>query len=144
MHFILLCYFCFYLLLWPFFFSYRNFRRIKWLPKFFLKTKVLGYTRCKRLPPSTYTRFGTNCTYVGLSIQTCCVFPSFCWGSNNGVSDYRFCNVTCENASNELGALNSRFHGLQLLFCDIIVEGFRFMPLGLVRLRTFRLSTWVS
>ena len=28
--------------------------------------------------------------------------------------------------------------------CDIIAEGFRFMPLSLVRLRTFRLSTWVS
>ena len=28
--------------------------------------------------------------------------------------------------------------------CNIIAEGFRFMPLGLVRLRTFRLSTWVS
>ena len=25
-----------------------------------------------------------------------------------------------------------------------MAEGFRFMPLGLVRLRTFRLSTWVS
>ena len=29
-------------------------------------------------------------------------------------------------------------------FCNIMAEGFRFMPLGLVRLRTFRLSTWVS
>ena len=28
--------------------------------------------------------------------------------------------------------------------CTIMAEGFRFMPLGLVRLRTFRLSTWVS
>ena len=28
--------------------------------------------------------------------------------------------------------------------CNIIAEGFRFMLLGLVRLRTFRLSTWVS
>ena len=28
--------------------------------------------------------------------------------------------------------------------CNIMVEGFRFMPLGLFRLRTFRLSTWVS
>ena len=28
--------------------------------------------------------------------------------------------------------------------CYIIAEGFRFMPLSLVRLRTFRLSTWVS
>ena len=25
-----------------------------------------------------------------------------------------------------------------------VAEGFRFMPLSLVRLRTFRLSTWVS
>ena len=29
-------------------------------------------------------------------------------------------------------------------FCNIIAEGFRFMRLGLVRLRTFRLSRWVS
>ena len=28
--------------------------------------------------------------------------------------------------------------------CNVTAEGFRFMPLGLVRLRTFRLSTWVS
>ena len=28
--------------------------------------------------------------------------------------------------------------------CYIIAEGFRFMPLSLIRLRTFRLSTWVS
>ena len=28
--------------------------------------------------------------------------------------------------------------------CNIIAEGFRFMPLDLVRLRTFRLSTWVN
>ena len=28
--------------------------------------------------------------------------------------------------------------------CYIIAEGFRFMPLSLVRLRTFRLSAWVS
>ena len=28
--------------------------------------------------------------------------------------------------------------------CNIMVEGFRFVPLGLVRLRTFQLSTWVS
>ena len=28
--------------------------------------------------------------------------------------------------------------------CNIIAKGFWFMPLGLVRLRTFRLSTWVS
>ena len=31
-----------------------------------------------------------------------------------------------------------------LCICYIIAEGFRFMPLSLVRLRTFRLSTWVS
>ena len=30
------------------------------------------------------------------------------------------------------------------LECYKIAEGFRFMPLSLVRLRTFRLSTWVS
>ena len=28
--------------------------------------------------------------------------------------------------------------------CNIMAEGLRFMPLGLVRLRTFRLSTWVG
>ena len=31
-----------------------------------------------------------------------------------------------------------------LVKCNIMVEGFRFMPLGLVRLRTFRLSAWVT
>ena len=28
--------------------------------------------------------------------------------------------------------------------CNIMAEGFRFMPLGLVRLRTFRLNAWVT
>ena len=28
--------------------------------------------------------------------------------------------------------------------CNIMAEGFRFMPLGLVRLRTFQLSAWVT
>ena len=28
--------------------------------------------------------------------------------------------------------------------CNIMTKGFRFMPLGLVRLRTFRLSAWVT
>ena len=28
--------------------------------------------------------------------------------------------------------------------CNIMTEGFRFMPLGLVRLRTFRLRAWVT
>ena len=27
--------------------------------------------------------------------------------------------------------------------CNIMAAGFRFMPFGLVRLRTFRLSAWV-
>ena len=31
-----------------------------------------------------------------------------------------------------------------LSLCNIMAKGFRFMPLSLVRLRTFRLSTWVS
>ena len=35
-------------------------------------------------------------------------------------------------------------HSLGWSYCYIIAEGFRFMPLSLVRLRTFRLSTWVS
>ena len=30
------------------------------------------------------------------------------------------------------------------LHCDIMAEGFLFMLLGLVRLRTFRLSAWVT
>ena len=29
-------------------------------------------------------------------------------------------------------------------YCNVMAEGFQLMPLGLVRLRTFRLSTWVS
>ena len=28
--------------------------------------------------------------------------------------------------------------------CNIMAEGFRFMPLGLVTLRTFQLSAWVT
>ena len=28
--------------------------------------------------------------------------------------------------------------------CNVMAEGFRFMPLGLVWLRTFRLSAWVT
>ena len=28
--------------------------------------------------------------------------------------------------------------------CNIMAEGFRFMPLDVVRLRTFRLSAWVT
>ena len=28
--------------------------------------------------------------------------------------------------------------------CNIMAEGFRFMPLGLFKLRTFRLSAWVT
>ena len=40
---------------------------------------------------------------------------------------------------------SSQVYEAKMLFiCNIIAEGFRFMPLGLVRLRTFRLSTWVS
>ena len=31
-----------------------------------------------------------------------------------------------------------------LLLCNIMAEGFRFMPLSLVRLRTIRLRTWVT
>ena len=36
------------------------------------------------------------------------------------------------------------FYSLTSSQCYMIAEGFRFMPLSLVRLRTFRLSTWVS
>ena len=32
----------------------------------------------------------------------------------------------------------------EVSLCNIMAEGFRFMPLGLVRLRTFRLSAWVT
>ena len=28
--------------------------------------------------------------------------------------------------------------------CNIMAKGFRFMPLGLVKLRTFQLSAWVT
>ena len=31
-----------------------------------------------------------------------------------------------------------------ILMCNIMAEGFRFMPFGLVRPRTFRLSAWVT
>ena len=30
-----------------------------------------------------------------------------------------------------------------IYYCNIMAEGFRFMPLGLVRLRTFRLCAWL-
>ena len=36
------------------------------------------------------------------------------------------------------------FRQVLMATCYIIAEGFRLMPLSLVRLRTFRLSTWVS
>ena len=36
------------------------------------------------------------------------------------------------------------FMALNIYVCNIMTEGFRLMPLGLVRMRTFRLSTWVS
>ena len=31
-----------------------------------------------------------------------------------------------------------------ICYCNVMAKGFQFMPLSLVRLRTFRLSTWVS
>ena len=43
--------------------------------------------------------------------------------------------VTIEDSVDEL---------IQRQECNIIAEGFRFTPLGLVRLRTFRLSAWVT
>ena len=36
---------------------------------------------------------------------------------------------------------NYYYYSISCKFCNIIAEGFRFMHLGLVRLRTFRLST---
>ena len=35
-------------------------------------------------------------------------------------------------------------NSLVCFLCNIMAEGFRFMPLGLVRLRTFWLSAWVT
>ena len=41
--------------------------------------------------------------------------------------------------------LNMCISGFNLSYlCNIMAEGFRFMPLGLVRLRTFWLSAWVT
>ena len=45
--------------------------------------------------------------------------------------------------------IETHFHSFRLTrsffySCNIMSEGFRFMPLGLVRLRTFRLSAWVT
>ena len=45
--------------------------------------------------------------------------------------------------SNTLGESMNPFH-LNTGYCNIMAEGFRFMPLGLVRLRTFRLSPWIT
>ena len=36
------------------------------------------------------------------------------------------------------------FDRLSYQGCNIMAEGFSFMPLGLVRLRTYRLSAWVT
>ena len=51
-----------------------------------------------------------------------------------------------KNFSEMIKAVFFRIHQPEkcMTFCYIIAEGFRFMPLGLVRLGTFRLSTWVS
>ena len=38
----------------------------------------------------------------------------------------------------------SVIHLMTYSFCNVMAKGFRFMPLSLVRLRTFRLITWVS
>ena len=66
-------------------------------------------------------------------------------------------NLACDVSYNTLSVrpnrgvspLKKRCHydhklDMMMRFCNIMVEGFRFMPLGLVRLRTFRLSAWVS
>ena len=42
-------------------------------------------------------------------------------------------NINCFGLTQQLVATDK---------CYEIAEGFRFMPLSLVRLRTFRLSTW--
>ena len=44
----------------------------------------------------------------------------------------------------ELLPLMCNLKAAQMNMCNIMAEGFPFMPLGLVRLRTFRLSAWVS
>ena len=40
--------------------------------------------------------------------------------------------------------INWDFKHRKMCRCNIMAEGFRFMPLGLVKLRTFRLSAWVT
>ena len=47
--------------------------------------------------------------------------------------------ISCDN-----NHYTMRTSYIAILETNIMAEGFRFTPLGLVRLRTFRLSTWVS
>ena len=57
------------------------------------------------------------------------------------------CKSLVSGRDDMLPDINSYFQGINrgsLLYCNIMAEGFRFMPLGLVKLRSFRLSTWVS
>ena len=42
------------------------------------------------------------------------------------------------------GIVLSYIFAMKVSMCNIMAEGFRFMPLGLVRLGTFRLSAWVA
>ena len=47
-------------------------------------------------------------------------------------------------SSNSSHAIMFTFKQMLLGMCNIMAKGFHFMPLGLVRLRTFRLSAWVT
>ena len=57
----------------------------------------------------------------------------------NVFSSFLFSSFTSISTFEDYQLPKSPFHK-----CNIMAEGFRFMPLGLVRLRTFRLSSWVT
>ena len=54
-----------------------------------------------------------------------------------------FFTVTFEEESTA-STLRCNTFILQIFYCNIMAEGFRFMPFGLGRLRTFLLSAWVT
>ena len=74
----------------------------------------------------------TELLYVGSSWSSC-----LCLSMWRGPPEY----VTYDFVPTSPAV--SRMSGSSNL-CNIIAEGFRFMPLGLVRLRAFRLSIWVG
>ena len=55
------------------------------------------------------------------------------------LKDYR-----CNSGPYSYFHLGKRNQNLINMACNIMAEGFRFMPLGLVKLKTFRLSAWVT